>query len=705
MMEVIGINKRLFMLSLLLIFFTILGSVYADSDNDMNLQNSLSDETKYDLNDLDLSQDSSFSKESSIIRFDDSFDDFDDSDNLAENVDNVLLDDSEGFVEDVNDDLSDDSLFSGDDNLVSNDMGSKKLGVSYSNSLKSDDEDGVNSLDILPQYIKVNDSSYFTSSVIQRIIDDANPGSTIEFTDSFYKNLRLKISKPLNIISKCGTVINMTVDLPVFTISKGGAGTNITGFTINTAGSFVEARDVSNITIRNNKISAKKTAILFNNVLYSNILNNNFSSFKTAIDISRSRGINISKNNIVPDGVHNVGIKLDDISGNGGIRIYNNRIIGKDSILCTGIEVGGNVSNLIIKGNTISNWGEGIHFLNSVVNVKVHNNTLSNNNHAVRIAGGTFDRFTFTKNILSNNDDVAVLVDDDFEGTKNDPVFENNVFSGNRGSMDIQSKGNFGFKIGRNFLDAKRLCVKVKMAKGFNIKFRQDGENLYLNVLGEGGRSAQGLPDFVATANINGKDYQLLVKDGKAYLNLSGEDLSALEDASFTVGRDGRSLKDWGDVLSVSAEDLKPYILDYLESIKTQEQNQDNTNDDYNDPIDDVIDEHHEYQNNTSGSQSNSGSGSGTGTGDSGISSGSASISSGDSSAGSSGSSSPSSSASAGGSSSAAPASSAQPSATVKTLSVDDETFRVAGVGGLIVLILLVIGLYYREDIQEMMKD
>ena len=242
------------------------------------------------------------------------------------------------------------------------------------------------------------------------------------------------------------------------------------------------------------------------------------------------------------------------------------------------------------------------------------------------------------------------------------------------------------------------------MKKGFNIRFRQDGENLYLNVIGEGGHSAQGLPDFEATANINGKDYKLLVKDGKGYLNLSGEDFSALEDASFTVGREGRSLKDWGDVITVSADDLKPYILEYLESIKIQEQNQDNANDDnYNDPIDDVIDDPHEYQNNTSGSQSNSGSG--TGTGDSGISSGSASVSSGDSSAGSSGSSAPSSSASAGGSSSAAPASSAQPSATAKTLSVDDETFRVAGVGGLVALIILVIGLYYREDIQEMMKD
>ena len=44
-------------------------------------------------------------------------------------------------------------------------------------------------------------------------------------------------------------------------------------------------------------------------------------------------------------------------------------------------------------------------------------------------------------------------------------------------------------------------------------------------------------------------------------------------------------------------------------------------------------------------------------------------------------------------------------SASAKTLSVDDETFRVIGTGGLVLLIMLVIGLYYREDIKDMMEE
>jgi hypothetical protein len=42
---------------------------------------------------------------------------------------------------------------------------------------------------------------------------------------------------------------------------------------------------------------------------------------------------------------------------------------------------------------------------------------------------------------------------------------------------------------------------------------------------------------------------------------------------------------------------------------------------------------------------------------------------------------------------------------SMKTLSVNEEAFRVIGVGGLVLLIILVIGLYYREDIREMVRE
>ena len=53
------------------------------------------------------------------------------------------------------------------------------------------------------------------------------------------------------------------------------------------------------------------------------------------------------------------------------MRLYDNRIIGfKRYSFSTGIQIGKNVTDLILKGNTITDWRTGVHFLNSIDNVK-----------------------------------------------------------------------------------------------------------------------------------------------------------------------------------------------------------------------------------------------------------------------------------------------------------------------------------------------
>ena len=636
--EVISINKRLFMLLSLLIFFTVIGSASAVSDDNNDLGNSLSDES------VDMSE--------------------------IEHIDRLS-----------------------DDSYGSNSSNSNLAVVNSSNDFNESDNpnnnlSSMNSSNILPQYIKVNDSKFYSSnSQIQKIIDDANPGSTIEFTGSFYKDLRLKINKPLKIISKCGTVVNTTFNLPVFAILKGGSGTSISGFTIYAAGYFVEASDVSNISVMKNRISTKKTAILFKNVIGSNIKNNLFSSFKTAIDLSKSRGIIISKNNITPDSGYNVGINIEDCTGSGGVRIIDNRIIGiRYNSFSYGVQVGKNVSNLIIRGNAITNWRVGVHFLDSIINANIHNNTISKNGEGIVVEKGIMDRLNFTKNVVNDNMGAGFLFEDSFEGKTGDPVFENNIFSKN--SMAVQSKGNVGFNIGRNFLSGNKLCVKIKMKKAFSLKFRVSGNKIFASVIGGNGWERD-LPDFTTTFNVDGKDYDMLLKGGIGFAELSDSSTGSsdeLSSSTFTLGDETRSLRDWGTVHDVSLEEISPYVQEYLDSLKVPENSQD---DDYDNPS---------YENSTYYHSSNSGSGSG----DSGYANGSSSISSSSNPLSSSTSSAGASPRSA--SSSNSPAEPAD-SATVKSLSVDEETFRVVGVGGLVFLILLVIGLYYREDIQEMMKD
>lgn len=650
--------------------------------------------------------------ESSIVDVDDS------------NDENVLIDDSK-VIEDTNEidvnsqDKSNNDIIKDYDTIdnqdKSNNDAKKLLSIAYDSGL-------VNSNDVIyfakptgsksvlssssvlssPKTIIIEDASHYGDSlntIIQGIIDKATAGSTIQFTGSSYENLALRISKPLNIISKSGTVITTIFNVPVFTITAGGSGTNITGFTTNLTGSFVDASDVSNIRISNNKISTKRTGIVLKEVYDSVIKDNVFSRFDTAIDISHSGGISISKNNITPDNSYNTGIKIKSIESKKPISILDNNIIGFDSKkTCTGIYFGKDAANVYLKGNIIRKWYTAIEMPYSVNNVTMYNNTITNNGDGI-IINGWINNFTFKKNLVNNNARVGILFDDNFKGTKGNLDLENNYFSYN-GVLDLQDKGDQAVSIGKNF--AARKCYRVGMKYTFNIRSRQSGGKYYFSVVDKYGNAISDLPSFSAKLTVNGKQYTVTFIDGKAYVNGgSGGNGNGGSGSFLDIGEDNRNLNSWGQYENIDAEEMSYYeeIFNQLAGIITEDADADDFDDDFN-PED--------YNNESGSSSSHSHSGSGSGTGDSGLSQGSNSVSmNGDLSgssgtAGSAGSASPASSPSAGASSSP---SGAEDAASMKTLSVDDETFRVIGVGGLVLLIIFVIGLYYREDIMEMVKE
>lgn len=590
--------------------------------------------------------------------------------------------------------LSDDALFKDADsfrNIVSSkeeSSSSKRLGSANnakSSAIKSSNKN-------TPQKILIPDNSSLTSAYIQDIINNAQSGSTIEFTGSFYKNLFLTINKPLNIISKSSTVINMSYDLPVFTISNGGSGTNISGFIINCPGSFVEAYDVSNIAITKNSISTKKTAIIVKNVYDSKIQKNNFLSFKTGIDISKSGGIVISYNNITPNNGYNTGIILKDTGDGGKISILHNNITGHDRrIDSTGIYFGENARNVLLQGNIINEWYTAINFPKSVNGVSIINNTLNHNGDGV-IINGWISNFTFNKNVVTNTGRVGVLFDDDFQGTKGNFVLEKNYFTAS-GQLDMRNTGNAAVNIGENF--AKRRCVRVVMKYGLSIKTRQNGNGYYFSVVDRNGRAVSGLPNFSARFTINGVSYNVLFIDSVAYLNTGGSGAGSGLDGVLDVGEDKRQLSEWGQTQTVSSDDFEYYKNIYDELVKALNRSPDDVNKNNN---------ANNTQRTTKDNGTESSSGSGNGGGDSGISDGSSSLNSNSQSAASSGSSDVSAS-SASPSASSALQAEAPESAAAKSLLVDEETFRVAGVGGLVFLIICVIGLYYREDILEMLKE
>lgn len=640
------------------------GSYISDANLDAN-SDTVSDSISVSVS----GEDSSFADSSAVSGIDLNADD------CNSQSDDLELEDSDLVADDSNSDNSKGKSESRFNALKSNALGSSSEDV-IGSSIASP------SVLSLSNYVIIEDESYYGSSAnpsIQRIINEAKAGSTIEFTGSLYNNLMLSIDKPLNIISKSGTVIKSIFATPVFSISQGGSVTNITGFTVKLIGPFVKANDVGNIRIHKNNISTENTALSFANVSNSKIENNIFQSFKTGISIQKSDGITVQKNRITPSNTNNVGISLENITGKKGVSILNNIISGKNSkIKSTGINIHSDVYNVFLKGNTISDWYVGINFANSVNNVTITNNTITKNGDGV-IINGWLNNFNFTKNSVTNNARLGVLFDYDYLGAKSNPVFENNFFSRNM-DLDMKSAGAKEVKIGRNF--AKYLCAKINMKKFYIRTFKSGADSAFL-VTDNQGNAVTDLPNFSATVNIGGKDYTIQFVNGKAYLKGSGG-RGFESGSSLTIGESTNSLGQWGRFEEISLDEFNELIKEYLENSDSNK-NQSST-----------VERNQQNSQNPSNSSSTNSSSS-SGSGDSGVSEMSSSVNAIGSYASGSASSSPYSSASSSSSSSS--------SATAKTLSVDDETFRVIGVGGLVFLIILVIGLYYREDIKDMIEE
>ena len=326
----------------------------------------------------------------------------------------------------------------------------------------------------------------------------------------------------------------------------------------------------------------------------------------------------------------------------------------------------------------------------SVSNVTMFNNTISDNGDGI-IINGWINNFTFKKNLVHGNSRVGILFDDNYLGTKGNLNLENNYFSYN-GVLDLQNKGDAAVAIGKNF--AKRRCARVGMKYGFYIRSRQSGGKYYFSVVDRNGNSVSGLPNFSATLNVNGRSYTVNFIDSVAYLDIGSNGAGGKgSSSSLDIGRDNRKFSEWGQFDQIDSDEMSYYEDFYNELLSSLMGAADsNTHQNSNSS--------HRNSENSSGSSSSSGSGSG----DSGVSSGSNSINSNGVLSGSSGTAGASVSSASSSGASPSQSSNVEESASAKTLSVDDETFRVLGTGGLVLLIIFVIGLYYREDIKDMME-
>ncbi|BDZ67493.1 PQQ-binding-like beta-propeller repeat protein [Methanobacterium ferruginis] len=594
--------------------------------------------------------------------------------------------------------------------------------------------------------VYVQDASYYTTGSlndqIQSILDNATQGSNIVFLGQSYENLQLTINKCLNILSNVGTKISTSNPFAVFLISGTQAsGTTISGFTIiNTGtGSGIVINNTNNVTISNSQISSTSgTAVLINGSINTTIRSSSIHDSVTGVNVVDSEGTQINKNNIYnnEDGINiensensstnenqitgnsNTGISVSEsnkttINGNtiknngntstngSGIYLENstdsNIVDNQINENFYGLTVN-NITNATIKNNTfLNNDRDGILLNGNVTYTNILGNTLQENDNGIQI-NCVNEHLTIKSNLITDSQykvssrrmyhGSGIFLGEDYKASSTF-LLEHNVIR-NNANMDFRSCQAAGTYIpGSNWYGSG--CKQVTYDPQMTMALLRTGENAFSVVFYDGntGELVTDLPSILVTF-INGATSQTVMTT------------NGIATATFDNLANGDVIGISYDVVVSNAYNS---IITYL------------SGSDPNDPNSDGNDD------NGNGDGDGNGNGDGTGTGITGDGSGTGQGNSLGSatSAGSSGSSSSgaSSSTSAVGAAAAEESSGASEdqsgsagdcgsecSETVQELLVDDtfKNAQVWGVIGIIVLIIGVIGIYYRTDIMNMIR-
>ncbi|WP_409200068.1 right-handed parallel beta-helix repeat-containing protein [Methanobrevibacter sp. DSM 116169] len=544
-----------------------------------------------------------------------------------------------------------------DYDLLTDENGVAKLNINlnignYEIITKYQGNNVYNSISVVNAIFMRNDDTVFifdglTNIEIQKIIDSAPENSKIEFMGKEYNDISLLITKPLNLISHVGTVLNGVNSASVVKFSSVSSG-KLSGFTISNGLNGVEVCDSSkNILILNNSFISNIISIYLNNAMNIDILENKISKSETGIKLFKTSSTLI-KNNTISFGFD--GIYFD--KQNNEIQIESNNISYNTNFA---ININENGENIVINGNTLffngrdmdNNHGFGISQYNSgginlnanIRNLNIFSNLVSENNMGI---------YYGSKYIKGNH------------------IIEYNVIAYNL-EFNILARDSIyrSIEIGANYVEGDesgfiKVCEIMKLYK--IMPTENDGNIIY-------GPNPSMLPTFLVPYFVNGEIVLLSVINGT--LDLSSLGIDGEVTVSFNFGKN-----------------THPFTVNVNNSSVDPNQNTNST------PNDGGSEGGENPSNNYgSGSSSNDGTGLTTGSVSNEFSSISKDLSSSENSLTNIDSSSKSSS-----------SASESKRSVSKVIELDDEIIRVLGISGLIFILILVIGLYYHKDIKEMLS-
>lgn len=531
-----------------------------------------------------------------------------------------------------------------------------------------------------------------SNNQIQQIIDNAKANNIILFLGNSYENVNLVINKRLTLLSKSNTVLKSNLNSPIITVNgKDSSYTTIEGFVIKSK-QGIHISNSNYVIISKNEITTSSDAIVADSVKYLNITKNDIiKNGGNGIVLTQSTNSYILNNDITNNGKNgiilskskNTYIYSNNINYNGENGIYTTDKVGNT-------KYGSGPEDLYIGKNTINeNKASGIYLDVAGDNVKITKNTI-NKNTDDGLTLSKIGSYTIQSNVLYANKGSGVQFIYGYVKTKNHDLSYNVIYGAHK---ELEARDTYyeetgeRLSVGDNwYTDYNVVCPKINT---FNIQFaiKQVGKNTFTaGFYDSKGNIASLLPDRELTVEVNGKKTKLTISGGLATFQAEAENG---DDIKATVDKSDRITAFDGNNQNTYVPPNNPVSGPDYPSIQ----------------YDDLYD-----MGNGGTGQGNGNSGGGSGTGNNNKNSQSEGNStttqkqnptnnpnnpisdvsqSADVSA----------SSDAGASTSG----SAAGQSVAKQIIIDeDEFFRVTGISFIVVLIILTIGFYYREDIKEM---
>lgn len=376
-------------------------------------------------------------------------------------------------------------------------------------------------------------SQGLSNSEIQNIIDNAKDKNVILFMGTSYSNINLVVSKRLTLLSNVNTVLKSASTSPVITIKgKSASYSIVNGFNIQGKGNGIVVTDSDYVRIINNDITTSGKGIVATGTTYLNITKNNINkNSKSGIVIGDTTSTYIFYNNIKSNGVDGIEVAKSDKVYIHGNTISNNKKNGislKKSV--NGIGYGEGSKNVQINKNTISkNEGDGILVNNAGNYLNIKSNEISaNRGNGISLAHVGIN--TIQSNVVTENWENGIKFFDNYVKPVFQEISYNALYSNLH--MDVEAKDTYyqdtgsRLELGDNwYTDFAGICPKIKSN---NLKFTvtQIGPNQFqVLFLDSNGNVASLLPDRTLTYTTNnGNKVSVTISGGAGVFTVDAND-------------------------------------------------------------------------------------------------------------------------------------------------------------------------------------